>query len=541
MTCFCEDNSDHSRHDHVKSTPRSHVRNSASSQNYTRQRQTPRAHDAKAYDTATLRSQVLFGIFFHLLCHHWRPFTFGKLNLVIELFLTLDVFALRFLSCFDRPRLATNVIHHQESPLVTPRAWISEGRQRDQKARLEQEKRKLAVRLLETERKLMEASYKVDDGKLRPVSARRHKSTSPALANRAGSEASMMPAISSSAKRTKDSPNTHKAASKKRPSSRGQREFVGPKGPYREVGAADRLVALLKDDTAASKCITRTGLWLAAPPKGITRTENEPSCGIWRDAPFPAQTSLSEDTVDDRLEDANHGSAARDSLIDECLELVSGLLGQTERPETNVAEAAASDGSAQGGVEAPSQRSNGNVPLELLAQAVFQAEQSLLRSQEPFDQPESLAEDSVPESEAQPRTESASSGSPRKSPHKEKSPKAMINDMMKTMSADAYSRDSSSKAEARSPGKGPISNTGEQGDKSGRTGSGGLFENLKALTDLQALLAKEKGKGKGNGAHSSPGTDKGPSPNYQEGSFRDVYQRKKEIQVGIFQHSLNVC
>jgi hypothetical protein len=119
---------------------------------------------------------------------------------------------------------------------------------------------------------------------------------------------------------------------------REHREFVGPKGPYREVAATDRLAVLLKDDKPATveKCMTKTGLWSTMPPNDLRVGEGKKSLACWRGASDPQdghkkyvtgeEKGLGPNITRSRQSPKSTSHPATDTLIDECMELVAGML-----------------------------------------------------------------------------------------------------------------------------------------------------------------------------------------------------------------------
>ncbi len=204
-------------------------------------------------------------------------------------------------------------IRQKESSSI-PRAWISDGQKEIAMTQLLREKRKLAVQLLETERKLMEVGG--------PVAPR---DRSPAL------------------RRERLSNNGKpKSASDKIPGSatvdRGHREFVGPKGPYRELTATDRLIDTLRDDRPATleKCMTKTGLFIAAPPLDMRVQKGEARAASWRDPTHLQEPTTRTSTPQRAVQNTRNPAQVKRSspnrsqdhktIIDECLELVAGLM-----------------------------------------------------------------------------------------------------------------------------------------------------------------------------------------------------------------------
>jgi hypothetical protein len=195
-----------------------------------------------------------------------------------------------------------------------PRAWISDGQKEIAKTQLLREKRKLAVQLLETERKLMEVRGPVAPRDRSPPLRREH------LSNH----------------------GKPKSASDKIPGSatvdRGHREFVGPKGPYRELTATDRLIDTLRDDRPATlkQCMTKTGLFIAAPPIDMRVQEGQARAASWRGPTHLQEPTTRTNTTQIAVQKTRNPAQAKISspnrsqdhktIIDECLELVAGLI-----------------------------------------------------------------------------------------------------------------------------------------------------------------------------------------------------------------------
>ena len=225
----------------------------------------------------------------------------------------------------------------QRENFATPRAWISNGQKQMMQAKLLREKRQLAVQLLEAERKLAEAEG----------SSKSKKTKSSSDKNSNGAEFSKLPggafvergqmdpeAIKSPVKR-----RTKRTQSSTAP-EREHREFVGPRGPYREVSATDRIAALLKDDRPdwVQKCITKTGLFMATPPQGICIARGEQSAACWRVSSPHSMLSPANGYAPARDERTSRNTTRpprtktgasvppNERIIDECLDLVSGLL-----------------------------------------------------------------------------------------------------------------------------------------------------------------------------------------------------------------------
>ena len=219
---------------------------------------------------------------------------------------------------------------HGETPSHTrPRPWISDARKEQMRARLVYEKRKLAVRLLETERKLMQATSRpqmraeAEDEGFFTVDHAKMPGGSKTPRGSLYSRMEQTPTGISGRRRS--------GQQKRRTGERELREFVGPMGPYREVTPLDRLAAKLKNDMPASvaKCVTHTGLWCATPPQGLCLEKGERSTACWRNTPRGSNESHAPQHKQGRSarKDVHpNGNSPRDVLIDECLELVSGLM-----------------------------------------------------------------------------------------------------------------------------------------------------------------------------------------------------------------------
>jgi len=246
--------------------------------------------------------------------------------------------------------------------VATPRAWISDGQRDIAKTQLLREKRKLAVQLLEAQRKLVDAGVFLKSSSpstlASPASGSRNRThhNVPRSADPSG-------ATRISVAQTGAPSQRHRATHPSFPvperehgvfiKEREHREFVGPKGPYREVTATDRLARLLKDDRCSSveKCMTRMGLWMATPPSELRVGQGEQKASCFREScsresyerqPASAQQQRQKtrdlrsprpNSKPKRISRKKLIMPSHDLLIDECLELVSGLMlpGSPER------------------------------------------------------------------------------------------------------------------------------------------------------------------------------------------------------------------
>jgi len=201
-----------------------------------------------------------------------------------------------------------------------PRAWISDGQREIAKTQLLREKRKLAVQLLEAERKLMQAGGLGESTSNSDLQTGRHR-----------------PSNKGKVKHTSERQPASRPGSAT--TGRGYREFIGPKGPYRELTATDRLVSSLRDDRPATleKCMTRMGLWMTTPPRELRVQEGEKGAASWRDPTSlhvpQAQTQRHQRAAPRTREPPPPAKGSppkrpqdHEKIIDECLELVAGLM-----------------------------------------------------------------------------------------------------------------------------------------------------------------------------------------------------------------------
>jgi len=182
------------------------------------------------------------------------------------------------------------------------KAWVSDAVRDAEVKKLEREKRKLAVQLLDAERKLALASSAAaaegDEAKGSLSSSRRHSS---------------------------------------RAQARSPPPFVGPKGAYKE----EKSVAMFEEG-AANFVVSKTGLW-APVPRGAAEKSNEedskmprPGDGEEREAAGMKEVRPQQGVgggAGEERQTASHPPLAalasrQDDWLDTCIQMISGFVGQ---------------------------------------------------------------------------------------------------------------------------------------------------------------------------------------------------------------------